>query len=345
MSRSIRLIRSSRKESYGFEFKTLSLDGKHVAFNIIPGSIAEKAGLKNGDYILEVNDESVSGLWHDAVLMKMSIYSRRLDLLVANDLITFIKDRRGSYINEILKEETSETNEFASFVSNRTNLSNKKPMTKKIENIENHFNDRSSIATSKSYRDQRGNKSSQNNTLRLSTSSELLNDLKKVTSTPKLKTKISTPIKTPIVFESESNYPSLNLTNVKSKLEEFGKKIKLEPNGLSNEKSLYGFNFRTSKEGQHVITNIIPDYPAHEAGIQDGDYILEVNGEIITSLSHNQVIKKIFSNPNHVELLIVTDLDAYLNARQVFSQVKEGKMSDQGTFVKIIFFFQLKFEL
>lgn len=96
MSRQIRLLRSSRKEQYGFEFKTLKLDGKHVAVNVTSGSIADKAGLRNGDYILEINDESVSGLWHDAVLMKMSIFSRRLDLLVVNDLTSFIKTRRDS---------------------------------------------------------------------------------------------------------------------------------------------------------------------------------------------------------------------------------------------------------
>ena len=95
-----------------------------------------------------------------------------------------------------------------------------------------------------------------------------------------------------------------------------------------------------SIEGQHVVTNVIPDSPAFEARIKDGDYILEVNGDIITGLSHNQVVKKVLSNSNHVDLLIVTDLDGYLNARQLVSQIKDGRISDQGfkTFLKFFFY-------
>ena len=121
MSRSIRLTRSSRKESYGFEFKTLKLDGKHVAFNVIPGSIAAKNGLMNGDYILEINDESISGLWHDAVLMKMSTYARKLDLLVVNDLSSFIKSHRSYF--RVTNSNNNYKDDTRSIVSSQTGIS------------------------------------------------------------------------------------------------------------------------------------------------------------------------------------------------------------------------------
>ena len=68
-----------------------------MAINVVVDSIAHKAGLRNGDYILEVNDEAVCGLWENAVQMKMDMYSKRLDLLVVNDLSSFIQTRRNSF--------------------------------------------------------------------------------------------------------------------------------------------------------------------------------------------------------------------------------------------------------
>ena len=96
----------------------------------------------------------------------------------------------------------------------------------------------------------------------------------------------------------------------------------MKARNATNELNNYGFNFRAPREGQHLVVNSIPDYPAFEAGIRDGDYILEVNDEIITGLSHNQVVRKILANESYVDLLIVTDLDAYLNARQLVSHIK-----------------------
>lgn len=347
MSRSLHLERSSRKEPYGFDFKTLNLDGKHVACNIQPNSIAEQAGLKNGDYILEVNDESVSGLWHDAVLMKMATYSRKLDLLVVNDLAGFIKERRKSFMLNEPANEDDDNDEFKTFVKNRTNLLGRKSLkTSNYEDVSIH--EKSSIATTvRSYREPEvrshrepevrsyrhvEERKIKKEPLRLASSSEIFNHSKrKVTSTPKTISKFASQIKKPIVYQGESNFnPTVNISAAKAKLDEYSKKIKLIPNSSSSEKNLYGFNFRTSKEGQHMVTNILPDYPAFEAGIRDGDYIMEVNGDIITGLSHNHVIRKIFSKSTHVDLLIVSDLDAYLNARQAFTQIKENIMNDQG---------------
>ncbi len=50
----------------------------------------------------------------------------------------------------------------------------------------------------------------------------------------------------------------------------------------------------------------------------------------MTGIAHNQVLKKIHSNPNQVNLLVITDLDAFLNTRQLVSQINYKKISDQG---------------
>ncbi len=217
-----------------------------------------------------------------------------------------------------------------------------------------HFiNDRTSYVSSRSYRTE---PSIAPKTSHSRSSSADLLDSKK-TSTPKIKNKIQA-IKPVIKFIGSAHFnSSVNLTEAKSKLsnlillsffvvvvayvkqmlifaliilDEYGKKIRLKAENAHNELNNYGFNFRAPREGQHVVVNSIPDYPAFEAGIRDGDYILEVNDEIITGLSHNQVVRKILANPSHVDLLIVTDLDAYLNARQIVSHIKDERISDRG---------------
>lgn len=79
----------------------------------------------------------------------------------------------------------------------------------------------------------------------------------------------------------------------------------------------YGFDFKTLKnEGKHVANNVRPDFPADKAGLRDGDYILEVNGESIDNIEHDSVVTKISAQPTQVDLLVVADLNAYSNSRQ-----------------------------
>lgn len=76
----------------------------------------------------------------------------------------------------------------------------------------------------------------------------------------------------------------------------------------------YGFDFKTIKqEGRHVANNVRPDFPADKAGLRNEDIIIEVNGEIIHGMEHDAVIKRISSNPNQVDLLVVADDATYMS--------------------------------
>ena len=76
----------------------------------------------------------------------------------------------------------------------------------------------------------------------------------------------------------------------------------------------YGYDFKTLKtEGRHVSNNVRVGLPASLAGLRDGDYILEVNGEPIDGIEHDQVVTKISQHPTHVDLLVVADLQGYLS--------------------------------
>ena len=85
-----RLVRAARDDQYGFDFKTLKNEGKHIANNVRPSYPAARAGLRDGDYILEVNDIAIDGMEHDAVVNKISANPRQVDLLVVGDLAAYL---------------------------------------------------------------------------------------------------------------------------------------------------------------------------------------------------------------------------------------------------------------
>jgi len=86
LPRLCRLKRDNATSQYGFDFKTLKNEGTHVAINVREGLPAAQAGLREGDYILEVNGESVDGVEHDVVISKINAHVTMVDLLAVNDV-------------------------------------------------------------------------------------------------------------------------------------------------------------------------------------------------------------------------------------------------------------------
>ncbi len=102
-----RLCRESREEQYGFDFKTLKNDGIHVATNVRDGHPAQKAGLRNGDYIIEVNGKSIEQMEHEAVVNLIFSNLKRVDLLVVEDLKGYKKYRKQH--EKVVKPDAAET--------------------------------------------------------------------------------------------------------------------------------------------------------------------------------------------------------------------------------------------
>ena len=91
LPRLCRLARSSRDDQYGYDFKTLKSEGRHVANNVRAGLPAQRAGLRDGDYILEVNGESIDRMEHDAVVARISQHPTQVDLMVVADLKGYLE--------------------------------------------------------------------------------------------------------------------------------------------------------------------------------------------------------------------------------------------------------------
>ena len=73
-----------------------------------------------------------------------------------------------------------------------------------------------------------------------------------------------------------------------------------------DDKDEYGFNLYKKKNtpGQ-FIGSIDPGSPAEDAGLKDGDKLVEVNGIDVTQENHKQVVQRIREIPTQVTVLVV----------------------------------------
>ena len=79
----------------------------------------------------------------------------------------------------------------------------------------------------------------------------------------------------------------------------------------------FGFHFICEK-GLLIINQVEPDSPADLAGLQKGDRIVEINGEICHADDKMKIIEKMIVHPNHAKLLVVDErADKYFTEKQI----------------------------
>lgn len=82
----LHLKRQSRTDEYGFELKSLRKDKIYIVMNVRPDSEAHRAGLCDGNVIVEKNGRIVEDdMKHEMVVQKISSNPHKVDLLVMDD--------------------------------------------------------------------------------------------------------------------------------------------------------------------------------------------------------------------------------------------------------------------
>ena len=83
----------------------------------------------------------------------------------------------------------------------------------------------------------------------------------------------------------------------------------------SSKDDLYGFEFITENEKEQMrfkILNVKINSPGFKGGIRNNDYIIEINDESTQNMNLNYFLTKVNQFPNHVDLLVVSNLKKYL---------------------------------
>ena len=89
----------------------------------------------------------------------------------------------------------------------------------------------------------------------------------------------------------------------------------------------YGFNLHAEKgkPGQ-FIGKVDAGSPAEAGGLEEGDHIVEINDENISSQSHGDVVNRIKNSPSMVKILVVSG-DDWTYAQQNNIHVHNGMPS------------------
>lgn len=95
----------------------------------------------------------------------------------------------------------------------------------------------------------------------------------------------------------------------------------------------YGFNLHAEKgkPGQY-IGKVDDNSPAEAAGLRQGDRILEVNGESISTKTHKQVVELIKTLTGETKLLVVDpDVEDPIIPTEIKNSENEKKEQENGT--------------
>jgi C-terminal processing protease CtpA/Prc len=70
--------------------KTLKNEGRHLAKSVLIDSPAYRAGLREGDFVISINNELVDGVDRQHVIDKMLSNPKQVDILVVGDLESYL---------------------------------------------------------------------------------------------------------------------------------------------------------------------------------------------------------------------------------------------------------------
>lgn len=78
----------------------------------------------------------------------------------------------------------------------------------------------------------------------------------------------------------------------------------------------------------HVLREVDRDGPAERAGMQDGEVLLEVNGESVASLKHEEIVDRVRQSGKKVTFTTITPqgLDFYTQVRILINYGKRLSM-------------------
>ncbi|XP_074528912.1 NHERF family PDZ scaffold protein 4b [Halichoeres trimaculatus] len=306
------VLKREEGESYGFHMRLERGHEGHIIRNVSSGGVAERSGLRDGDRLLEVNNCYVDNVPHSEVAAAIRLSGNQLCLLVLDgeeyerilsqgkDLRGLIRDHKGESLKpprlcHIKRDPASGLG--ISFTP--------------VEGEKGHFSVSlvSGGAAAKAGVC-KGDRLVWMNGAAVSdlTHSALSRMLKKCGDHLTILV---------IDSESEKSYakqkmPILPSMAVPHNLPHRARKLHLVCGAEG-----YGFLLRLERtpsgRTHHIVREMESGSPAERAGMKDGEILLEVNGELVESLGHDEVVNKVKQSGQQVSVTTITPqgLDFY----------------------------------
>ncbi|XP_054899530.1 NHERF family PDZ scaffold protein 4b [Poeciliopsis prolifica] len=286
------VLKREEGETYGFNLRVERDRHGHVIRNVVLGGIAARGGLRDGDRLLEVNNCYVDDVPHAEVARKIKLSGQQLCMLVLDgeeyeQAVAGGQDLK--LLSGILDEEPCKpprlchiTKELGSGLGiSFTALEGEKGRFS-VNLVKGGAAEKAGV--------RKGDHLVWMNGVMVSqlTHSALSRMMKKCGNSITI-----------LVIDSESEkiymqrkMPILPAMAASNKLPFRARKLRLisGPEG-------YGFLLRLEKTPSghtyHVLREVDSGSPAERAGIQDGEILLEVNGESVDSLRHDEIVERV----------------------------------------------------
>ncbi|XP_012720721.2 PDZ domain containing 3b isoform X2 [Fundulus heteroclitus] len=299
------ILKREEGDTYGFNLRLERGSHGHVIRNVVPGGIAARSGLRDGDRLLEVNNCYVEDVPHPEVARKIKLSGQQLCLLVLDGEEYEQSVARGQdlrLLSGTLDEEPCKpprlchiTKDPASGLGiSFTALEGEKGRFL-VNMVNGGAAEKAGVC--------KGDHLVWMNGAMVShlTHSALSRMMKKCGNSITI-----------LVIDGESEriymrrkMPILPAMAAPHKLPFRARKLHLisGPEG-------YGFLLRLERTPSgntyHVLREVDSGSPAEKAGMQDGEILLEVNGESVDSLRHEEIVERVRLSGKQVFLTTIT---------------------------------------
>ncbi|XP_076607434.1 NHERF family PDZ scaffold protein 4b [Chaetodon auriga] len=299
------VLKREDRESYGFHLRVEKGCRGHIIRNVVSGGVAGRSGVRDGDRLLEVNNCYVDDLPHSEVARKIKLSGLQLCLLVLDEeeykqAVSQGQDLRG--VARIKKGKGCKPPRLCHITKHP--VSGLGISFTPVEGQKGHFSvNLVAGGAAEKAGVQKGDRLVWMNGATVSdlTHSALSRMMKKCGD------HITILV---IDSESEKKYtqermPILPTAAVSHNLPHRPRKFHLVcgPEG-------YGLLLRLEKAPSgrtfHVLREMDPGSPAERAGMQDGEVLLEVNGESVESLKHGEIVDRVRLSGKQVSLTTIT---------------------------------------
>ncbi|XP_061904439.1 NHERF family PDZ scaffold protein 4b isoform X1 [Entelurus aequoreus] len=297
------VLKKEEGESFGFHLCLEWTQRGHIIRNVLSGGVAARCGLQDGDRLLEVNNVYVDDIPHPEVAKRIRLSGHQLCLLVldgqeyekacGHNLHHLVRahkspDLKPPRLCHIVKDPASGLGiNFIPVGAEKGCFS--------VNVLPGGAAEKSGV--------QKGDRLLWLNGAAVShlTHSALSRMMKQCCTSI-----------TVLVMDSESEkkysklkMPILPCMAVPHKLPYSSRKLHL----LSGPEG-YGFLLRFEKapsgRTSHVLRKVDAGSPAEKAGMRDGEVLLEVNGESVELLQHDDIVKKVRESGQHTSLTTIT---------------------------------------
>ncbi|XP_062262342.1 NHERF family PDZ scaffold protein 4b isoform X1 [Platichthys flesus] len=299
------VLKREEGESYGFNLRVEKGRRGHIIRNLVVGGVSGYGGLQDGDRLLEVNNCYVDDVPHPEVSRKIRLSGHQLCLLVLN--------------GEEYEQAVSQGQDLRSLARGHKDESCKPPrlchITRDpasglgisvlpVEGEKGHFSvnlvsggaaEKAGVCTGDRLVWMNG-----------ATVGDLTNS-----ALNRMMKKCGNHITILVIdSESEKSYmrrrmPILPTMAVPYNLPHRARKLL-----MVSEPKVYGFLLRLERAPSgrmaHVLREIDSDSVAERAGMQDGDLLLEINGESMETLTHEEVVDRVRQSGQQVSLTAIS---------------------------------------